>query len=234
MKDTGAELLESNKIYTDEAVRAIDNIAPEPIPSLRVLDTPNDAGGSITVTWVKSESDLMISRSFAGAVGPSTADAIPGVKGYNIYRSMGDEPAALVGKVGPGETSFVDLTAFNGVRYTYQVTPYDDDNETTSELERTAMAIRNHVVDKNGKAVYGLFGMDNRVETKLPQGGGADYAVRLVAEVADRLGATAVSSLNAAGETCAALLEYCREHQIVYNGYSVSYTHLTLPTILLV
>jgi len=162
MKDTGSELLESNAIYTDEAVRAIDNIAPEPIPSLRVLDTPNDAGGSITVTWVKSESDLMISRSFAGAVGPSTADAIPGVKGYNIYRSMGDEPAALVGKVGPGETSFVDLTAFNGVRYTYSVSPYDEDN-ITEGLSSTALSIRNRVFDSSGALIAGLFGSDHQV-----------------------------------------------------------------------
>jgi hypothetical protein len=69
----------------------------------------------------------------------------------------------LIAKVNSGDTSLADQTAFNGVRYTYQVTPYDDDNETTSELERTAMAIRNNVVDKNGKVVYGLFGMDNRV-----------------------------------------------------------------------
>ena len=35
-------------------VRAIDNIPPGPIPYLRVLDTPADAGGSITVSWAKS------------------------------------------------------------------------------------------------------------------------------------------------------------------------------------
>ena len=142
LKDTGSTLLESDKVHTDEAVRAIDNIAPEAIPSLQVLDTPNDAGGSITVTWVKSESDLMISRAFAGAVGPSTADAIQGVKGYNIYRSIGDEPAALVGQVGPGEISFVDLTAFNGVRYTYSVSPYDEDNITEAGLSGTALSGR--------------------------------------------------------------------------------------------
>ena len=69
----------------------------------------------------------------------------------------------LLAKANSGATSFVGQAALNGVRYTYQVNPYDDDNETTSELERTAMAIRNNVVDKNGKVVYGLFGMDNRV-----------------------------------------------------------------------
>ena len=163
LKDTGSTLLESDKVRTDEAVRAIDNIAPEAIPSLQVLDTPNDAGGSITVTWVKSESDLMISRTFAGAVGPSTADAIQGVKGYNIYRSVGDEPAALVGQVGPGETSFVDLTAFNGVRYTYSVSPYDEDNITEAGQSATALSIRNRVFDSSGAPIAGLFGSDNKV-----------------------------------------------------------------------
>jgi hypothetical protein len=89
---------------------------------------------------------------------------VAGVKGYNIHRKVGaNGEYALIAKANSGETSFADQTALNGVRYTYQVTPYDDDNEATSELERTAMAIRNSVIDKNGKAVYGLFGMDNRV-----------------------------------------------------------------------
>jgi hypothetical protein len=89
---------------------------------------------------------------------------VAGVKGYNIYRKVGaNAEYALIAKANSGEASFTDQTALNGVRYTYQVTPYDDDNETTSELERTAMAIRNNVVDSNGKVVHGLFGMDNRV-----------------------------------------------------------------------
>jgi hypothetical protein len=105
----------------------------------------------------------MISRTFAGAVGPSTADAIQGVKGYNIYRSMGDESAALVGQVGPGETSFVDLTAFNGVRYTYSVSPYDEDNITEAGQSATALSIRNRVFDSSGAPIAGLFGSDHKV-----------------------------------------------------------------------
>ena len=163
MKSVEGSVLSSAITQTLEPIRAIDNIAPDAVPFLRASDTPGDAGSSISLTWTKSPSDQLLPRS-AGAVGPTVSDMVAGVKGYNIYRKVGaNGEYALIAKANSGETSFADLTSLNGVRYTYQVTPYDDDNETTSELERTAMAIRNNVVDKNGKAVYGLFGMDNRV-----------------------------------------------------------------------
>ena len=150
---------------TKEAVRAIDNIAPLAVPYLRVIDTPGDAGSSITLTWTKSEDDRMLARSASNAVSlGSVSDMVAGVKGYNIYRKVGATGEyTLVGKSASGSTSFVDQTAFNGVRYTYSVAPYDEDNVTESDVERTAMAIRNTVVDKNGKAVFGLFGADNQV-----------------------------------------------------------------------
>ena len=163
LKSVDGSVLQSAITQTAEPVRAIDNIAPDAVPYVRAIDTPSDVGSSITLTWTKSPSDQLVPRS-AGAVGPVTSDMVAGVKGYNIYRKVGATGEyALIAKANSGETSFMDQTAFNGVRYTYQVTPYDDDNETTSELERTAMAIRNNVVDKNGKVVYGLFGMDSRV-----------------------------------------------------------------------
>jgi hypothetical protein len=163
LKSVDSSVLQSARAITEEPVRAIDNIAPDAVPFIRASDTPSDAGSSISLLWTKSPSDQLLPRS-AGAVGPAVSDMVAGVKGYNIYRKVGaNGEYALIAKANSGETSFADQTAFNGVRYTYQVTPYDDDNETTSEMERTAMAIRNHVVDQNGKAVYGLFGMDNRV-----------------------------------------------------------------------
>ncbi|MDB4698746.1 T9SS type A sorting domain-containing protein [Candidatus Latescibacteria bacterium] len=163
LKSVDGNVMSSAITRTAEAVRAIDNIAPDAVPFVRANDTPGDAGSHISLVWTKSPSDQFVARS-AGAVGPVASDMVAGVKGYNIYRKVGaNGEYALIAKANSGETSFVDQTAFNGVRYTYQVTPYDDDNETTSELERTAMAIRNNVVDKNGKVVYGLFGMDNRV-----------------------------------------------------------------------
>jgi hypothetical protein len=162
LKSSG-NVLQSEKTYTAEPIRAVDNIPPAPVASVQALDTPSDMGGSVTVQWARSESDRMVARGIAGAVGPSTSDQVAGVKGYNIERKVGDGPYALVGKAGPGETSFEDVSAFNGVHYTYKVSPYDSDNIVDSGIERTAMAIRNRAVDSAGLPVLGLFGADNQV-----------------------------------------------------------------------
>ena len=153
----------SAKTFSATRVRAIDNIAPEAVPFLSVMDTPGDAGNSITVTWAKSESDQMMTYAVNGAVGASNAYSVAGVKGYNVYRAVNGGEALVVGKASPGETSFVDRTVFNGVRYTYEVKPYDTDNESASPFARTAMAIRNNAKDVDGLPILGLFGADNTV-----------------------------------------------------------------------
>jgi hypothetical protein len=165
LKSVEESIVRSSLTQTAEPVRAIDNIAPAAVPYVRALDTPSDAGSSITLKWTKSEDDRMLPRSASNAVGLGTvSDMVAGVKGYNVYRKVGATGEfTLVGKASSGETSFVDQTALNGVRYTYTVAPYDEDNVTTTEMERTAMAIRNNVVDKNGKVVFGLYGADNQV-----------------------------------------------------------------------
>ena len=148
---------------TEEAVRAIDNIAPLAVPTLQVLDAPGDAGGRIALTWTLSPSDQLLQGVVAGALGPAAAEPVAGVAGYGIYRrAAGADEFVLVGQVVAGATSFVDETALNGVRYTYQVRAYDADNETAS-VEQTALAVRNQVVDSEGRVLYGLFGADNRV-----------------------------------------------------------------------
>ena len=149
-------------ITESEAVKAIDNIPPGAIPYLKVLDTPGDAGGSIRVSWTLSPDDRMLTTSVGNAIGGSIYE-VPGVKEYNVYRKIGDGEFELVGQAPAGQTSFDDATVFNGVRYTYQVRPADEDNETASEFEGTAMAIRNQVLDSNGNVVLGLFGSDNQV-----------------------------------------------------------------------
>ena len=179
MKSTLPVVVQSAKVYTKEAVRAIDNKAPEAITALRAIDTPSDAGGSITVSWVKSASDGLVPRMIASAVGPTTTDMVAGVKGYNVYRKSGRGDYTMVGKTGPGETSFVDGTVFNGERYTYKASAYDEDNLAPASVERTAMAIRNRVFDRTGAVVLGLFGADNKV-------GFDDFFV-----LADRFGLTA-------------------------------------------
>ncbi len=164
MRNVGAVVQSSAPVYLDEPVRAIDNIAPEAVSSLQVVDTPDDAGGSITISWTKSVSDFMMTRTLPTAVGPNTAaNVVPGVRGYNIYRSIGDGEATLVGTAGPGETSFLDVTAAHGQFYTYTVGAFDEDNDSIADLSRTAMAIRNEVFDSDGVLIQGLFGADEQV-----------------------------------------------------------------------
>jgi hypothetical protein len=156
--------VEQSLITRTAPVRAVDNIAPEAVPFIQTMDTPDDAGSSITVTWAKSASDQMVTQVIPQAIGGSNVYTAEGVKGYNIYRKVGDAAYTLVGSANAGATSFVDETAYNGVRYTYTVRPYDADNITSTEIEKSAMAIRNNVVDAEGVPVYGLFGVDNRVD----------------------------------------------------------------------
>ena len=152
----------SDLTLTEEEARAIDNIAPAAVPSLSVLDAPGDAGNRIVLTWTRSPSDRLV-QGAVGAIGPAAYLPVPGVAGYGIYRQVaGADEFVLVGQVAAGATSFVDETALNGVRYTYQVRAYDADNETAS-VEQTALAVRNQVVDSEGRVLLGLFGADNRV-----------------------------------------------------------------------
>ena len=158
-------VLQSSDItVTEEPVRAIDDIAPEAVPALSALDAPNDEGSRIALTWTLSPSDLVLHGVIAGAIGPAAPQPVVGVHGYSIYRrAAGADGFVLVGQADAGVTSFVDETALNGVRYTYQVRPYDLDNEPVSDIEQTAMAVRNIAVDSEGRAIFGLFGADNRV-----------------------------------------------------------------------
>ena len=158
-------VLQSSAItMTEEPARAIDNIAPLAVPSFSVLDAPNDEGSRIVLTWTLSPSDLLLQDVVAEAIGPTAVESVVGVHGYGIHRrAAGEDEFVLVGQVDAGVTAFVDETALNGVRYTYQVRPYDLDNETGSDLEQTAMAVRNSVLDSEGRVLFGLFGADNRI-----------------------------------------------------------------------
>ena len=153
-----------SQVRQSESVKAIDNIAPAAVPFVQARDTQGDAGGSITVLWAKSVDDKMLTTTVPNAVGGVNTFTTVGVEGYNIYRKLGDAAWQLVGQASAGETSFEDATVFNGVRYGYKVEVRDADNVTTSDLQKSAMAIRNNVVDANGNRIAGLFGADVRVD----------------------------------------------------------------------
>ena len=156
-------VMQSNLRGTVEPVRAIDNIAPQAVEFLQAIDTPNDFGGSVTVQWAKSADDQVFTIVNPQAVGTNNVFTTAGVTGYNVYRKVNDGAFQLVGKAGSGETSYTDQTVFNGVRYTYTVSPYDLDNEAGTALENSAMAVRNNAVAVDGTPVLGLFGADASV-----------------------------------------------------------------------
>ena len=150
---------------TEEAVRAIDDIAPAPVTWVRALDTPGDAGASITIDWTRSIDDRVMTSVVPQAVGANgNVFTSAGVVGYNISRRIGDGAWQLLGVAPAGSSSWEDLTAANGVRYSYKVEPKDLEQITASEIVKSAMAIRNTVVDGDGNRIVGLFGADNRVD----------------------------------------------------------------------
>ncbi len=160
---TGGSVVRSLRTVSN-LVRSVDNIAPAPVAYLKALDTPSDAGGSITLKWSKSPDDQLLTQAVPQAIGGANIYTTPGVRGYNIYRKAGSGAFALIGEAGPGETSFADETVFNGMQYVYQVKPRDADNIASSELQSSAVSVRNNVRDQDGKLVLGLFGVDNRVD----------------------------------------------------------------------
>lgn len=96
---------------------ASDTLAPEPVETLKAVDTPNDRGGSITLTWT----------------GYTTID--PNLVKFRIYRDTVSftevsamTPIATVAD--KAARSYVDKTTTDGVNYWYAVTGVDAvDNE---------------------------------------------------------------------------------------------------------
>jgi hypothetical protein len=85
-------------------------LPPSPPTDVMAKDTPNDAGGSITITWKKSPDDI-------GAVREENK-----VKGYEILRSTESEGEyEVLGKTTAGAQTYFDTHAHNGVPYYYKV-----------------------------------------------------------------------------------------------------------------
>ena len=85
-------------------------LPPSPSTDVIAKDTPNDAGGSITISWKKSKDDI------------GTIRAENKVKGYEVLRSTESEGEyEVLGKTTAGAQTYFDTHAHNGVPYYYKV-----------------------------------------------------------------------------------------------------------------
>ncbi len=102
------------------------NTPPAPATQVRAFDTPNDAGGSITITWKKSADD-----------GQGENDVV----GYEILRSTASGSGyQKVASVLAGEEGYTDGTVEDNVAYYYVVRAVDGQFSTDSVETGPAMA----------------------------------------------------------------------------------------------
>jgi hypothetical protein len=91
----------------EEAILPEDSLPPAPPSSVVAEDTPNDAGGSITITWAKSPDD--------GAGRNS-------VVAYEILRSTAvDGEYEFIGNTTAGAQQFMDTDTRDKVEYFYKI-----------------------------------------------------------------------------------------------------------------
>lgn len=121
---TGTEESANANIYGP--VSPIDNIAPQPVTNVVVVDTPSDNGSSITVTWTRSPDD-------DGA-------GFDDVTQYRVYRSpvSGGFGPPAVGTASAGSSLFIDTTVSDGVTYFYMVRAYDGTRESSDSNAASA------------------------------------------------------------------------------------------------
>ncbi|MCK4416838.1 MAG: fibronectin type III domain-containing protein [Candidatus Latescibacteria bacterium] len=105
---------------------AQQNAPPAPPTEVKAFDNPNDAGGTITITWKKSADD-----------GAGENDVL----GYEILRSMAQETGyGPIGTASLGATNYVDTSAVDRVTYYYRVAARDRESSTLSEETIPAVA----------------------------------------------------------------------------------------------
>lgn len=170
----GAWAVRAELVITDEPVRSVDNIPPAPVASLVAVDTPDDTGGSISLSWELSADDRRVLTAFGDVVVTQG-----GLRGYRVYRLNADtDEEELLAVLAPGSHSYVDETAQADFTYIYSVRPFDADNETeylvdlgsAEDLARIATALDNTYVPpvepmgEDGLPVLGWFSKQgNRV-----------------------------------------------------------------------
>jgi hypothetical protein len=105
-------ILSSAFAQVDKSIAPLqeDTLPPSSPTQVKAKDTPNDAGGSITITWQKSPDDIGIVRDENK------------VKGYEILRSTSIEGEyEALGKTTAGAERYFDNHAQNKVAYYYKI-----------------------------------------------------------------------------------------------------------------
>jgi len=114
-----------------DSTKAMPALAPP--TDVVAKDTPNDAGGSITIIWKRSAEDI---------------EGKPDFGGYNILRSTSpDGPFEVIGQTSGGgdETNpiyktYLDNNAVDGVKYYYAVEAKMGDEKARSMASKPAVA----------------------------------------------------------------------------------------------
>ncbi len=170
----GAWAAQAELTTTGEPVRSVDNIPPAPVSNLTAVDTPDDAGGSITLNWELSADDRKVLSTFGDVVVTQS-----GMRGYRVYRLNADtDEEELLAVLPVGSSTYVDLTPQVELTYIYSVRPFDADKEmdyvvdvgSAEDLARIAEAQDNtfvppvEPVGEDGLPVLGWFsGQGDRV-----------------------------------------------------------------------
>jgi len=108
-----------------------DFVPPLPVTGLVVADTPNDAGGSLDLSWALSPDD-----------GAGAGD----VYGYKVYRrgqSSAYVPGAPYAVLPKGTNGYTDAAAPENYRFYYSVAAFDSTNESPLADEAAGISVDN-------------------------------------------------------------------------------------------
>lgn len=98
-------------------------LVPAPASNVKTKDTPNDGGGSITITWELSPDDSLVTK-------------------YEIYRAEGsiEKKPELVTFLAQGRKSVQDNQVKDGIKYYYFVRTWIDSEYTDSKWSNAAVS----------------------------------------------------------------------------------------------
>ena len=116
----GAAMSQSGDPPESAAVGSAEAVGVNAAIELEAVDSPDDAGGSVDLSWLMG-----------------TGGAIPDSLG--VIRTGPEGEDQLVGTVPPGTIFFHDTTASNGTEYTYRIVSYSEGRTVASSGEAAAI-----------------------------------------------------------------------------------------------